>query len=89
MRLWEMLMRDAKDVEHKANSGGVLAPTDIKRVKFIKINPRYMHELRVEEVKLLKERDMPPFLRIEEQGETFFGIPLRVDRKIEKWEVVI
>ncbi len=91
MRLWEMLLRAVKDVEDGPDEPGIW-PSDIRRVRFIKINPRYYSELLVEEKKMVEENDMPPYIRLEKRdGEfvnTFFGTPLHVDRKVEKWEVI-
>jgi hypothetical protein len=88
-----MLIQAVKDSEDQVHNVGVWASSDIKRVKLIKINPRYMYELQAEEAKLLKGRDLPPYLCDEEQNGVivpkFFGIPLRIDRGVDRWEAVI
>lgn len=91
MWLWEMLLTDVKNAEYEANRHGYLPPADIKRVKYIKIHPHVFHDLAKEEAALLKENKLiRPYIKYDEaNGHKFDRIPLWVDPKTEKWEVVI
>ena len=91
MKLWEQLMTDINNAERKANAGGYWPPVNLKRAKGIKINPHVFHELAGEEKAGLKENKLlMPLIRYNDKGNAeFCGIPVYIDRKIEKWEIIL
>jgi hypothetical protein len=88
MKLGHMLLDDIWLAEHKANHSGFIAPTDIRRVKWIEIHPEYFLKLQKED----RERDFPLITMEEINGRIenkFFGFPLRINSDINRWIIVI
>lgn len=91
MKLWKMLLSDIYKAEREANQENYLPPTRLKRAIYIKINPRVFHDLLGEQAAALKENKLiMPYIRSYITGNhDFFGIPLSIDWKVERWEVVV
>lgn len=88
MRLGDMLLDDIWLAENRANHSGYIPSDEIRRVLCIEIHPEYHAKLCKED----KEREFPLITMEEENGrivKKFFGFPLRITHKVDKWKIVI
>lgn len=89
-RLYEILLDEIWEAESKANRDYLYPPREPKKTICIKVHPHTFHDLMKEHTELVKAGE-PPYIEHQNMRTDlkFFGIPILVDPKTEKWEIVI
>lgn len=98
MQLSETLINEIVEAEEKVNRN-IVSSSGVKRVKYIKIHPKVFRDLIREKLGLKSnENESPSYITHQEILEMkerkfgmhiFFGIPMFIDPKVEKWEIII